>query len=93
MSTGQDAPRIIARTSRIIGVVVLAYAVSWSGIYMLVMEGDTRFFLEYLHLAWTSPGELPGLIQMYSLVCTLVFCAIAACVWLFVRQKKEAVPG
>lgn len=72
------------------GIVALAigYGVCWTVVYLIVMGGDVRFFFEYLALAWTDPGELPALIQLYSVALLLVLAVVAFVVAMFRRRNS-----
>jgi len=65
---------------------VALYFGAWTLIYALVMEADFRYYFEYLRLAWSDPGELPALIQIYSVFATLI-CFVVVIV--AVRRKRR----
>lgn len=54
----------------LIAIGLLAYVLTWSIAYVVVMGFDFRYYLEYLRLSWTKPGEIPAFIQWASLVTT-----------------------
>jgi hypothetical protein len=62
----------LRRFGRIITFAATAYVVFWTLTYGIAMDGDFHYYFDYLFLAWTSPGEKPGPIQLYSLSLTVV---------------------
>lgn len=62
-----------------------SYLAAWTVVYLAVMAGDTRYFFEYLVLAWTDPGEIPATINIFALIIT----AITAGITWFVRSRKK----
>jgi len=67
-----------------IAVVLLIYLVAWTVSYSLILGFDFRYYFEYLHLAWTNPGENPVFIQIIAVVLTIIVISIA----LFIRKKQ-----
>ena len=61
----------------IIAIGLLVYAITWSAAYLVAMGFDLKYYLEYLRLSWTNPGEIPAFIQMTSLIITGVTMVIA----------------
>lgn len=68
--------------------IVLVYFVSWSIAYSLIMGFDFRYYFEYLHLAWTQPGENPVFIQIIAIVLTIIIVSIS-----FFMMKKTIDSG
>ena len=66
-------------------IVALVYFVSWSVSYSLIMGFDFRYYFEYLHLAWTHPGENPIFIQIMAIVLTIIAISIT----FFINRKKQ----
>jgi len=65
---------------------VALYVAAWTLAYAAIMEGDFQYYFEYLKLAWSAPGELPALIQIYSVSVALVsFIVVIAAV----RRKRR----
>jgi hypothetical protein len=74
------------KTSVIICTALVTYFVSWTVVYGVIMQGDFRYYRRYLQLAWTSPGEIPTMIQLVALVCTAVVVIIA---WFYFGKKRN----
>jgi hypothetical protein len=62
----------IRRFVSIISFAATAYAFFWTLMYAIAMGDDFRYYFAYLFSAWTSPGEKPGLIQLYALTLTVI---------------------
>ena len=71
----------------IFGLFLATYFVVWTLVYALLMGGDFQYYGRYLHLAWTSPGEIPAMIQFVALSCAIVAALVA---W-WRCGKKETV--
>jgi hypothetical protein len=64
------------------------YAVGWTLVYTLLMDGDFRYFFTYLRLAWTGPGERPAFIQAGAIAVALV-APLCLWGWLWLRAKRR----
>lgn len=64
--------------------IVLIYLVSWTVSYSVFMGFDFHYYFEYLHLAWTNPGEKPAFIQITAIVLSI----IAASITFFAKRKN-----
>lgn len=62
----------------------LSYCISWGVTYSIIMKMDYRYFLEYLRMSWSGPGEIPAFIQISALFISVIMTVIAG----FVMQKK-----
>jgi len=51
------------------------------------MGFDFHYYLEYLDLAWTDPGEKPVFIQIMSILLTSIFISIA----FSIRRKNQYI--
>jgi hypothetical protein len=69
--------------------IVVGYCFGWTLFYLIFMGVDFRFFLKYLVLAWTSPGEIPVFINIGALSVSIIF---TAGVWWFFRRKSTNKP-
>jgi hypothetical protein len=67
-----------------------SYALGWTGGYALIMGTVFRYFVEYLQLAWTGGGEIPGFIQLVAVGGSV---AAPACVWLVGRMRRAGGPA
>jgi hypothetical protein len=65
--------------------VILIYFVSWTASYSVIMGFDFRYYFEYLHLAWTHPGENPAFIHIIAIALTMLTVVIA---FSFKRKKQ-----
>ena len=63
-----------------LGLFAISYLVSWTIFYGFAMEGDFSYYLEYLLLAWTSPGETPSVLNVFSLIAALGAVAVQSVV-------------
>lgn len=70
-------------------IAVAAYAVSWTATYTVLMEGDFKYFIEYLGLAWTGPGEMPAMLQFLSLAATGVTVALFLLIRVVMLRKRQ----
>jgi hypothetical protein len=59
------------------------YAFNWTICYMVFVGWNFRYFFKYLYLAWTSPGEIPSFIQIFSIGLTLLMCFLV-----FLKRKR-----
>lgn len=75
---------------RALAFLVAVYLACWTVIYGFIMAGDFRYFVDYLSLAWSRPGEIPGLIQLYTVVATLGICLMAGAVLLAMRRWRKS---
>lgn len=55
---------------------VLIYLAAWTLAYIWIVGWDFRYFLQYLKLAWTRPGEIPAFIQWIAMGTTVVVIAV-----------------
>jgi hypothetical protein len=58
---------------------VLVYLATWTLAYIWFMGWDFRYYLQYLKLSWTRPGEIPAFIQWVAIAITVV--AIGSLLW------------
>ena len=54
----------------------LIYFVTWTILYVLYAGVDLRYYFTFLYYAWTGPGEVPGIIQFYTILFSLVEIAM-----------------
>ena len=54
-----------------LGLFAISYLASWTIFYGFALEWDFSYYLEYLVLAWTSPGEIPSVLNVFSLIAAL----------------------
>lgn len=74
----------MTRTLSIVATAIVAYFLSWSIAYVVLVGWDLEYYWQYLRLAWTSPGELPAFLQIIAIVATLVVCILV-----FVFRRKR----
>jgi hypothetical protein len=74
----------VSRTLSIVATAIVAYFLSWSIAYVVLIGWDLEYYWQYLRLAWTSPGELPAFLQIIAIVATLVISVLV-----FVRRRKR----
>jgi uncharacterized membrane protein len=82
--------RIVQAVIRGLALLLAVYLACWTVIYGFIMAGDFRYFLEYLSLAWSRPGEIPALIQLYTVAATIGICLIAGVVLLAMRRRRKS---
>lgn len=70
---------------------IATYLACWTVVYGIIMAGDFRYFFRYLFMAWSRPGEIPALIQLYAIGATLASCLVAGVVLLAIRRRKSRV--
>ncbi len=68
-----------------LALIISIYFMSWTVSYMVIMSLDFRYYFEYLHLAWTHPGENPVFIQIMAIVLTIIAISIT----FFLKRKKQ----
>ena len=71
-----------------VALTVVVYLISWSVAYVLLVGSDSKYYLEYLRLAWTSPGEIPAFLQIASIIATVLIMLVVA---LVARHKKSGM--
>ena len=76
----------MSRTLSIVATAIVAYFLSWSIAYVVLVGWDLEYYWQYFRLAWTSPSELPAFLQIIAIVATLVVCIL---VFVF-RRKRVA---
>jgi hypothetical protein len=74
----------VSRTLSIIATAIVAYFLSWSVAYVVLVGWDLGYYWQYLRLAWTNPGELPAFLQIVAIVATLVVSILV-----LVRSRKR----
>jgi hypothetical protein len=74
----------MSRTLSIVATAIVAYFLSWSVAYVVLVGWDLEYYWQYLRLAWTNPGELPAFLQIVAIVATLVVSILV-----FVRGRKR----
>jgi hypothetical protein len=74
------------KAGRIFSAALVTYCLVWTMVYSIIMEGDFRYFSRYLQLSWTSPGEIPAMIQLVTLICTVTVSFIT---WFCLRKKQK----
>lgn len=74
------------KASRIFCTALVTYILVWTVVYSVIMRGDFAYYGRYLQLAWTSPGEIPAMIQLVTLICTVIAAVIA---WFCLRKKQQ----
>jgi SNF family Na+-dependent transporter len=77
------------RAFSIVATAIVAYFLSWSIAYVVLVGWDLEYYWQYLRLAWTNPGELPAFLQIFAIVATLVVCIL---VFVFRRRRFGRVP-
>jgi cyanate permease len=75
----------MSRTLSIVATAIVAYFLSWSVAYVVLVGWDPEYYWQYLRLAWTNPGELPAFLQIVAIVATFVVSVLV-----FVRSRKRA---
>ena len=79
----------MTRTLSIVATAIVAYFLSWSIAYVVLVGWNLECYWQYLRLAWTNPGELPAFSQMFAIIATLVVCIL---VFVFQRKGVGRVP-
>lgn len=79
----------MSRAFPIVATALIAYFLSWSIAYVVLVGWDFEYYWQYLRLAWTNPGELPAFLQIFAIVTTLVVCIL---VFVFRRKRVVKVP-
>jgi hypothetical protein len=74
----------MSRTLSIVGTAIVAYFLSWSIAYLVLVGWDLEYYWQYLRLAWTNPGELPAFLQIFAIGATLVVCILV-----FVLRRRR----
>ena len=74
----------MSRTLSIVATAIVAYFLSWSVAYVVLVAWDLEYYWQHLRLAWTNPGELPAFLQIVAIVATLVVSILV-----FVRGRKR----
>lgn len=69
--------------------IVTLYLILWTIFYAILMEMDFEYYLEYLWLSWTGPGEKPFFIQFFSVVLTIIITSVFG-IWKYFSNKREA---
>jgi hypothetical protein len=64
------------------------YLIAWTAAYLFFVGTDFQFYLNYLRLAWTEPGEIPTFIQATSLAVTVLVFALFF-LWRVLAAKRE----
>ena len=67
---------------------IVVYFACWCVSYLWLVGTDFSHFWEYLVLAWTDPGELPGYLQFVSVVATVLITPGFA--W-WIRRRSRRV--
>jgi membrane protein implicated in regulation of membrane protease activity len=73
--------------SKNLGFFLAAYLIAWTLVYALIMGGNFQYFGVYFRLAWTSPGEIPTLIQVAALGCAIVAVLV---VWRYRAKRRNS---
>jgi SNF family Na+-dependent transporter len=79
----------MSRALSIVATAIVAYFLSWSLAYVVLVGWDLKYYWQYLRLAWTNPGELPAFLQIFAIVATLIVCIL---VFVFLRMRAGRVP-
>jgi hypothetical protein len=66
----------MSRTLSFCATAIVAYFLSWSIAYVVLVGWDLQYYVQYLRLGWTSPGEIPAFLQIIAFVATLVVCVL-----------------
>ena len=80
--------RILRSIALMIAFTSLVYVAAWTAFYMLLMGFDFSYYGIYLYYAWTRPGEVPGLVQFFSLGTTLIAVAVFLVIKLLVNRYR-----
>jgi hypothetical protein len=75
---------------RYVALIFGLYIVSWTFVYAVMMNFDFKYFFDYLWASWTGPGEIPALIQVYSIGITIIFI-FGLAVWRLAQKKIRSV--
>jgi|CXWL01.1.fsa_nt_gi hypothetical protein len=65
---------------------ITGYVIGWTFFYHLMMEGDYKYFFEYLRLAWTGGLEKPTFLQFFA---TMTMFLTTFIVWLYSRLRSN----
>ncbi len=79
----------MSRALSILATAIIAYFLSWSIAYVVLVGWDLKHYWQYLRLAWTDPGELPAFLQICAIVATFVLCIL---VFVLCRKRIGTVP-
>ncbi len=71
----------------VIGISV--YLATWTVAYVGILGGDFHYYFEYLKLSWTSPGEIPALIQWIAIAVTALVLGIML-LWRRISRRRMA---
>ena len=80
--------RFLRSIALMIAYASLVYIAAWTVFYMLLMGVDFSYYFIYLYYAWTGPGEIPGLVQFFSLATTLIGVAVFLVIKLLVNRYR-----
>jgi hypothetical protein len=77
------------RNSLLLGIAVLGvYVTAWTVAYLFFVGANFQFYLQYLQLSWTGPGEIPTLIQATSLAVTALVLVVFF-LWRALAAKRK----
>lgn len=67
-------------------VLVASYLLAWTIVYMIIMQGDVGYLFSYLVLAWTDPGEIPAMINLFAVIVGLALALAIGIAWVVARR-------
>jgi hypothetical protein len=73
----------------LIACITSVYIVGWTIAYSLALGSDFRYHFIYLYYAWTGPSEIPGIINFYACVISLIEIAFIYVMWLLMRRYRH----
>ena len=77
---------IIRKALLFVAYVLGIYLIGWTIAYVFAMGVDFRYYVYYLYLAWTGPGEIPAIIQVLAFIITFGLLLCTPIVWLLLRR-------
>lgn len=65
----------------------LTYLLCWVFTYAFIMDFDFRFIRSYFLLTWSGGLELPGYIQVISVIATIIIAPVLL-FFLYIRKSR-----
>jgi hypothetical protein len=75
-----------------LGYVILVYIATWT-ILFAIGGIEFRYYLWYLYLAWTGPGEIPAILQIYTIIFSVIEIAIIYLLLTIVGYYRNKLGG
>ena len=73
----------------LIACIMSVYIVGWTISYSFALGSDFTYYFIYLYYAWTGPSEIPGIINFYASVISLIEIAFIYVVWRLMRRYRH----